>query len=94
MPQHGQTTARECYYDSYKHINNQGGFNRLILEKCIKITIVRIMEWKTDEGWLYEWCNYYTTVGYKIFTDEKVGVIEIRNRNTSMVLSLRSKNMC
>ena len=47
------------------------------------------MEWKTDEGWSYERCNYYTTVGYQIVTDKKAGVIEIRNRSTSMVLILR-----
>ena len=49
---------------------------------------MRIMEWKTDEGWSYEWCNYYTTVGYQIIADKKAGVIEIRNQSTSMVLIL------
>ena len=87
MPQHDQTMAKE-HYDWYKHKNNQCCYNRLILENSIKITKVRIIEWKTDEGWLYEWCNYYTTVGYQIITDKEAGVIKIRNQNTSMVLIL------
>ena len=33
------------------------------------------MEWKIDEGWSYEWCNYCITVGYQIDTDKKAGVI-------------------
>ena len=94
MPHYGQTVAKEYYYDWCKHINNQCGFNRLILEKSVKITTIRIMEWKTDEGWSYKWCHYYKTVGYQIFTDKKAGIIEIRNQNTSMVLILRLIPYC
>ena len=89
MFQHGQTTAKEHYYDWYNHKNNQCCYNRLIFENSIKIIKIRNKEWKTDEEWSYEWCKYYTIVANQIFTDEKVGVIEIRNQNTSMILILQ-----
>ena len=52
------------------------------LESSVKITKIRIMECKTDEGWPYEWCNYYTTIGYLVVTDKKDRVIENRYQNT------------
>ena len=76
MPEHDQTTAKEHFYESYKHRKNECCHNRLILEDSIKITKIRIMEWKTDEGWSYEWCNCYTTVGLK------AEVIAIRSHST------------
>ena len=71
MSQHGQTTAKEYCYDLYKHRTNQIclSYNHLILENSMKITKIKIMEWKTDEGWSYKWCNFYTTLGYQIITD-------------------------
>ena len=36
MTQHGQTTAKEHYYDCYQHRNNQSYYNRLILRKIYK----------------------------------------------------------
>ena len=44
MPQHGQTMAKEHYYNWYKYRNNQCYYNCLILENSIKITKIRIME--------------------------------------------------
>ena len=44
MPQNGETTAEERYYDRCKHRNNQCLYNYLILENYIKITKIRIME--------------------------------------------------
>ena len=44
MPQHGQTRAKQHYYDWYKHRNNQCCYNNLNLENSIKITKIRIME--------------------------------------------------
>ena len=38
------------------------------------------MRWEADKGWLYEWFNDYTTIGYQIVIDEKVGVIEIETK--------------
>ena len=89
MTQHGQTTAKEHYYDWYNRKNNQCCYNRLIFENSIKIIKIRNKEWKTDEGWSYEWCKYYTIVANQIVTNEKAGVIEIRNLNTSMILILQ-----
>ena len=79
MPQQGQITAKEHYYDWYKDRNNTCCYKRLILENSIKIIKTKI-KWKTDEGWSNEWCSYYKTVGYKIFTYKKARVIEIRNQ--------------
>ena len=59
------------------------------LEKDVKTTKIRIVGWKTDEGWSYERYNDYTSTGYRIFIDEKAKVIEIRNQNTSRVLILQ-----
>ena len=44
-------------------------------------------------GWSYKWCNYYTTVGYQTATDEKAGVIETANQNTSIDIDFAVKNM-
>ena len=35
MPDHCQTTAKEHFYEWYKHRNNQCYYNRLILENSI-----------------------------------------------------------
>lgn len=59
------------------------------LEKGIKTAKIRIAEWKTDEGWSYEKGNDYKTIGYQVFIDNKVDVIEIKNQNASRVLILR-----
>ena len=52
----------------------------MILENSIKIIKIKIMRWEADKGWLYEWFNDYTTIGYQIVIDEKVGVIEIETK--------------
>ena len=89
MPELGQATAKQYYHDWYKHRNKQSCYNYLNLENSIKITKIRIMEWKIDEGWSCDWCVYYITVGYQINTDEKAKVIVIRNESTLMVLLLQ-----
>ena len=71
MPNHCQTTAKEHFYEWYKHKNNQCCYNSLILENSIEITKIKIMKWKSDEEWSYELCNYYTIVEYQIVTDEE-----------------------
>ena len=63
------------------HWNNRYCYNRLILEKSIEITEIKIMRWETDQTWLYEWYNDYTTaIEYQIVIDEKAGVIEIKTK--------------
>ena len=44
MPNHCQTTAKEHFYEWYKHKNNQCCYNSLILENSIEITKIKIME--------------------------------------------------
>ena len=88
LTKHTQTMTKEHYYDWYKHSTNKFCYTHLILENSLKSTKLIILEWKTDEGWSYEWCNYYNTVGYQILTNVKVRVIEIRNKNTSIVFIL------
>ena len=51
MSQHIQTMSKEHYYNWYKHRNNQCHYNCLILGNSIKITKIRITEWKTDKRW-------------------------------------------
>ena len=61
-----------------KHWNNQYCYNRLILENYIKITKIKIMRWKADKRWSYEWCNDYTTTEYQVVIDDKSGIIEFK----------------
>ena len=42
MPQQGQITAKEHYYDWYKDRNNTCCYKRLILENSIKIIKTKI----------------------------------------------------
>ena len=62
--------------------------SRFLIKVYLIITEIRIMEWKTDKGWSYKWWNCYMTVGYKIVTEKKTGIIKIRN-STTMVLVLQ-----
>ena len=64
-----------------KHWKNQYYYSRLILEfdfNSIKITKIKILRWETDKRWLYEFCNDYTTIEYKIVIDKKARAIEIQ----------------
>ena len=60
MPQHDQTITKEHYNDCNKDRENS-----------IKITKIRPMRKKPDEGWSYDWCNDYTFTGYWIVIYEK-----------------------
>ena len=37
MPEHGQTTAKEYFYEWFNNRNNQYCYNRFILENSIKL---------------------------------------------------------
>ena len=54
MSQHIQKMSKEHYYNWCKHRNNQCHYNCLILGNSIKVTKIRITEWKTDKRWSYE----------------------------------------
>ena len=44
MLRHIEKTAKEHYYDSYNHRNNQCHYNRLILRKLFKTTKKKVMK--------------------------------------------------
>ena len=57
MPQHDRTIAKE-------HYNNWNNDR----ENSIKITKIRPMRRKKDEGWSYDWCNDYTVTGTELLS--------------------------
>ena len=63
------------------------------LENSMKITTkIRIIGRKTDEGWSYEWCNYYTIAGYQIVTDAKT--TETENEKYFNGINFAVENIC
>ena len=72
--------------------------NIIMIGICIVTTSIGLIVWFlekgiktakiTDEGWSYERGSDYKTIGYQVFIDNKVDVIEIKNQNASRVLIL------